>query len=120
MGGAECFSDWYITDRYRFKTPPTNQTPSKAVGIRVFYPAGGILFFEDKQLHLFELEVELLELRVKIADKQRELKARFAGRALGGGHVLEQVMDDVRQQQRFMEWQHLRAEALEDLAKRKK
>ncbi|MFJ6198851.1 hypothetical protein [Micromonospora sp. NPDC092111] len=119
-GGAECFSDWYITDRNVLKTPPDQGTPSKAVGIRVFYPAGGILLFEDRMLHLFELEVELIELRVKIADALEEVNAKITGRALFGGHILEPVMTEQRAQQRFMEWQHRRAEALEELAKRKK
>ncbi|MEV0811226.1 hypothetical protein, partial [Micromonospora sp. NPDC050200] len=111
---------WYITDRNVLKTPPDQSTPSKAVGIRVFYPAGGILLFEDRMLHLFELEVELIELRVKIADALEEAKAKITGRALFGGHILEPVMSEQRAQQRFMEWQHRRAEALEELAKRKK
>ncbi|MFD6771107.1 hypothetical protein ACFWC6_33360 [Micromonospora chalcea] len=119
-GGAECFSDWYITDRYIFKTPAAQNPQSKAVGIRVFYPAGGFLFFEDKKLHLFELDVELIELRQKIAEKGGELDERIKGRALGGGHEVEEVLNDFMRDQRFMDWKHHRTEALEALAKRQK
>lgn len=90
VNGGECFSDWYITDRNILKTPSGRGAPSKAVSIRVFYPAGGILFFEDRMLYLFELEVELIELRARISGKLEEARRRVKGRPLSEATPLNQ------------------------------
>ena len=117
--GAECFADWYITDGAVLRTPPNEEAP-RAVGIRIFYPDGGVLLFEDKELHLFELEVELIELRVKIADALKELRPKLDSRAWFGGHTPDALMSKRQADQRFMSWQIYRAKALEALANRKK
>jgi hypothetical protein len=114
LSGAECFSDWYITDRNVFRTPD-NPSPT-AVGMRVFFAPGGILYFEDKELHVLELEVELIELRTKIVRKIREAQKKIKGRGKFGGHNLHPLMTDFRIKQRFDQWQHARAEAMEALA----
>jgi hypothetical protein len=114
-GGAECFSDWYITDQKVLRTPD-DPSPT-AVGLRVFFAAGGILYFEDKELMLFELQVEMIELRVKLARATREASRRVKGRGRFGGHNLHPLMSEARIQQRFDQWRHGHAEALEALEK---
>ncbi|KIR64734.1 hypothetical protein TK50_03695 [Micromonospora haikouensis] len=120
LNGVDCFSDWYITDRLVLKTASHPGGSWSSAGLRVFYPAGGVLIFDERRLYLFELEVELIELRVRIADKLKELRESIKGRANYGGHIGEVVMTGQETSQRFMEWQHRRAEALEELAKRKR
>jgi len=114
-GGAECFSDWYITDQAVLRTPD-DPSPT-AVGLRVFFAAGGILYFEDKELMVFELQVELIELRAKLASAIRETRKRVRGRGRFGGHNLHPLMTEARIGQRFDQWRHASAEALEALAK---
>lgn len=114
-GGAECFSDWYITDQKVLRTP--NDPSPTAVGLRVFFATGGILYFEDKELMVFELQVELIELRAKLARVIRETKKRIKGRGRFGGHILHPLMTEVRIQQRFDQWKHARAEAMDALIK---
>ena len=115
VGGAYSLTDWYITDGHAFKTPPKfGAQPAGAVGMRVFFPAGGMLYFDDEELDLFELELDLLEIRRLIPLKLEELSAQFKGmRALFGGHHAVVLMSAEHVQYRFNEWQRLRSEALQ-------
>ncbi|MEU4426077.1 hypothetical protein AB0F81_36110 [Actinoplanes sp. NPDC024001] len=113
-GGAECFADWYITDQNIFRTPPGATNPA-AVGVRVFFAPGGILYFGEKELSLFELEVELIQMRRAIACCIAQASQRIRGRGRFGGHDLHPLMSAPRIAQRYAHWQHARAEALEAL-----
>jgi hypothetical protein len=66
---------------------------------------------------VFELQVELIELRVKLARATREASKRVKGRGRFGGHNLHPLMAEARIQQRFDQWRHAYAEALEALTK---
>jgi hypothetical protein len=70
-----------------------------------------MLYFEDDELDLFELELELLEIRRVIPERIKELNTK--GRALFGGHQVVSLMTQELVQYRFSEWQRLRKEALQ-------
>lgn len=116
VGGVTCVSDWYISDGAALATPPTSNGQPQAVGLRVFYPAGGLLCFDSKMLDLFALDIALLDLRNQIAEKRTELAAAIRGRGTFGNHVLVQLTPPEVAAQRQREWRKVRAAALEGLA----
>ncbi|GIG85100.1 hypothetical protein Pen02_00360 [Plantactinospora endophytica] len=111
-----CLSDWYISDGIALATPADSTNPARAVGLRVFYPGGGLLIFDSTMLDLFALDVALLDLRVQVRDKREELRQRIRGRALYGGHVVVRLLPPDRADSRHAEWQAVRTAAEADLA----
>lgn len=109
--GVTCFADWYITDKHALITPPSPNQASRAVGMRVFYPAGGMLYFEQDELDLFELDLELIEMKKRIK-KIKDERVRYGVSALYGGHQVVQLMSDELTEYRFNEWQRQRSQAL--------
>ncbi|GIJ29500.1 hypothetical protein Vqi01_46620 [Micromonospora qiuiae] len=116
VGGVTCISDWYISDGTALISPPASNGQTHAVGLRVFYPAGGILYFDSEALDLFALDIALLDLRNQIAEKQKELAAAIRGRGTFGNHVLVQLAAPEVAARRHREWRDVRAAALAGLA----
>ncbi|MEU7934473.1 hypothetical protein [Micromonospora echinofusca] len=110
--GVTCMSDWYISDGTALVTPPRSNGQPQAVGLRVFYPAGGLLYFDSQALDLFALDIALLDLRNQIAEKRTELAAAVRGRGTFGSHVLVQLTAPEVAAQRQREWRDVRAAAL--------
>ncbi|MFG1659596.1 hypothetical protein ACGFIY_23995 [Micromonospora chersina] len=116
VGGVTCISDWYISDGTALVTPPTANGQPQAVGLRVFYPDGGLLYFDNQALDLFALDIALLDLRNQIAAKRTELAAAISGRGAFGNHILVQLTTPEAAARRQREWRTVRAAALAGLA----
>jgi hypothetical protein len=54
-----------------------------------------------------------------VAEQIREAKTRIKGRGKFGAHIREPLMSDREIRQRYEQWQHARAEALEALGEEK-
>lgn len=111
-GGATCISDWYISDGTAAVTPPIPGSPSSAIGLRVFFPAGGTLHFEGECLDLFVLDLALLSLRVNIRESRKRLLGELEGRARFGDHVLANLLAPEQVEPRRTQWREARSAAL--------
>jgi hypothetical protein len=107
IAGAHTFSDWYISDGTAFVT---SEESHEAVGLRVFFPAGGTVYFDRHMVDLFALDVALLDLRYGVKGAQGGLRSRLRGR---GRFVLQAVhlMSPDEALSRREEWLRVRAEA---------
>jgi hypothetical protein len=105
--GVHSLSDWYITDGDAAVTP---DQPLKAggVGLRIFFPAGGILIFEHNEIDLYELDYALLQLR----DQARSVRDRLrtVGRGRFGGQQMVKLMSPEMVRYRYQEWLQMRTE----------
>jgi hypothetical protein len=109
IAGAQSLSDWYITDGTAFMTPERPNGPT-SVGLRVFFPAGGELYFDRERLDLFALDIALLDLRQQVLTARQRLKAQLRGRGLFVGHPYH-LMTAEAVRSRREQWLRLRAEA---------
>ena len=82
MPVVQCISDWYITVGGLTAT----SDDGRAVALRAFNPAAGVLLFGDKILDLYALDLALLRLRQKVIEKTLEHAPK--GRGTFGGHRL--------------------------------
>lgn len=81
-------SDWYVSDGTVLLTPDAETIQSASgmgYGLRMFFPAGGILSFDDQTLDLYLLDLTILGLRKSIEMARKELAAKRSGRNLFGG-----------------------------------
>jgi hypothetical protein len=106
-GGVHSLSDWYITDGDAAVTP---DQPLKAggVGLRIFFPAGGILIFEHNEVDLYELDYALLQLRKQARSVRDHL--RTVGRGRFGGQQMVKLMSPDIVQYRCQRWLQMRTE----------
>lgn len=64
-GPAASVTDWAISDGLGFKTR-VGETEAHH-RLRIFYPAGGIVFYDDALIDLYALDLQLLEIRATVA-----------------------------------------------------
>lgn len=112
--GAVCVSDWYISDGLAAVTSTDGQPPT-GVGLRVFYPTGGLLFFDNEFLDLYAIDIELLNIRISAKTTMERLKERIKGRGLFGGQSLRHLLDPGKAIDRTDEWLRVRQQAIRDL-----
>jgi hypothetical protein len=105
--GVYSLSDWYITDGYAAVTP---EQPLEAggVGLRIFFPAGGILIFGHNEVDLYELDYALLQLRNQARSARDRL--RTVGRGRFGGQQMVQLMSPDMVRHRCRKWLRMRTE----------
>ncbi len=84
-------SDWYITDGVALVTSDaaTAAGVPRGVGLRVFFPLGGILRFQDTELDLFAWDQALLKLRQHIGTVRAALLPSPGRRPFGGQARIE-------------------------------
>jgi hypothetical protein len=109
VAGAQTIADWYITDGTALMTPEQPHGPG-GVGLRVFFPAGGILYFDRDELDLFRVDIALLDLRRQVESARQRLKAQIKGR---GRFTIQAVhlMTSDEAHSRSQEWLRMRTEA---------
>lgn len=61
-GEAASITDWAISDGLGLST--IRGEPGVHHRLRVFYPAGGVLFYDDQLIDLYHLDIEMLALRM--------------------------------------------------------
>jgi hypothetical protein len=109
VAGVHTLSDWYVTDGTAFMTPEQPDGPD-SVGLRVFFPAGGDLYFDRQVLDLFALDIALLDLRQQALAARQRLKTQVRGR----GHFVchpKHLMTAEDARRRREEWLRVRTGA---------
>ena len=104
------FSDWYLTDGMALVTPrPSDGAPMPehiGHGMRVFFPAAGTLYFDDKMVDLYLLDLAMLDLRDMVDEKDAEIHTQMTGqgRSMYGGTRMVQLMDSESVERRVKAW----------------
>lgn len=104
------FSDWYLTDGMALVTPrPADGTPMAediGHGMRVFFPAAGTLYFDDKMVDLYLLDLAMLDLKDMVDEKDTEIHTQMTGqgRSMYGGTQMVQLMDPASVERRLNAW----------------
>lgn len=113
--GAIAISDWYISGGdFVMSLEPTDNSTPVTVGLRAFHPESGFLFFDNEQLDLFRLDIDMLKLRHNAQEAQKELDKEISGRLMfGGGRLM--TIDERLVQNRFEEWKRERARIVAEL-----
>ena len=82
-------SDWYLSDGRLLARMPTDGTPDPLpLGMRVFVPRAGLLLFNMQLLSMFQLDVDMLTLRLESRRADQQLASRISGRLQYGGTQL--------------------------------
>lgn len=105
--GATSVTLWSITDG------ATLRTVQKAHhSLRLFYPAGGLLFYDDTMIDLFHLDLELLHLRqASLAAAETRLDAESTGHSWPfGASQAVHVLTEERLAARDDGWRNARAD----------
>ncbi|WP_407564096.1 hypothetical protein [Streptomyces sp. 184] len=99
-------SDWYISTGKALVTPRlmTESSKPKGYGLRVFFPAGGVLYFGSDVLDLYELDVSMLELRAAIDAAREKVRTKISGRSMFGGSVVVDLLTAEGIQKRVESW----------------
>lgn len=102
-------SDWYITDGPALlgEEPASEDvdTPSSGVGLRAYFPLGGVLLFDRVRLDVFGLDAALIELRQSTERYLAESVTRTGGGATAfGPHQLVDVLPPEQATARCHEW----------------
>lgn len=84
--------DWYLSDGSIVVTDDAKDGQF-APGLRYFVPHLGVLGFGATRLHLFRLDVEMLQLRRNTKEALAELKGAMRGRMIFGGQGRLEVID---------------------------
>ncbi|MBO2448657.1 hypothetical protein J4573_16265 [Actinomadura barringtoniae] len=102
---AVSLSDWYISSGRALVTPgASSDSLREGYGLRVFFPAGGVLYFGDEVLDLYALDIEMLRIRDAINTARPELHRKAPSRNLFGGAQLVDLLPETHVQQRAMDW----------------
>jgi hypothetical protein len=104
---ASSLSDWYISTGRALVTPNAEASPglsSVGYGLRVFFPAGGVLYFGNETLDIYELDIAMLDIREAISVARTELQQKVRGRNIFGGGQLVDLLPESHVQQRAAGW----------------
>jgi hypothetical protein len=103
-------SDWYLSGGTVFMRDATSQTAP--LGLRSFDPTAGVLIVDDQMLDLFQLDIEMLKLRMNATEAIGEAATRIVGRCQFGG-VIHGSLGSAEQRLRALQtWEARRAELL--------
>lgn len=108
LGDAASLSDWSISDGKGFRT--IRESSGVHHRLRVFYPAAGVLFYDDEFIDMYHLDLEMMSLRSQAEsaiDKQSALTSRQSW--LFGGSQVVHLVEPKRVQTRHKEWLDARA-----------
>ncbi|BCJ35741.1 hypothetical protein Athai_32440 [Actinocatenispora thailandica] len=108
--GAECVSDWYISDGTVMMTPQNGH--QTAVGLRIFYPEGGLLLFDDQRVDPYSVDLQLMYLQKKTAEKIREIEQRVKGSGRFSPGPIATLMSREVAEDRRREWLQKRKSAM--------
>jgi hypothetical protein len=109
VAGAQTISDWYISDGTALMTPEQPHS-SGGVGLRVFFPAGGTVYFDRDELDLFSVDIALLDLRQQVQTARQRLKAQLRGRGYFTIQAVRLMTSD-EAHGRSEEWLRMRSQA---------
>lgn len=109
VAGAQTISDWYISDGTALMTPEQPHGPG-GVGLRVFFPAGGTVYFDRDELDLFSVDIALLDLRQQVRTARQRLKAQIRGRGYFTIQAVRLMTSD-EANGRSQEWLRMRTRA---------
>lgn len=98
---AVSVSDWYISDG-RILATPLGKSAGGGFGLRAFFPEGGVLVFDGKELDLYKLDHCMIDLCIGV-DKVLD-ETRIKGRASFGGGQLIALMEEQEAQVRLEAW----------------
>lgn len=108
LGDAASVSDWSISDGKGFRT--IRESPGAHHRLRVFYPAAGVLFYDDEFIDLYHLDLEMMSLRMR-ADGEIMKQSAVVSRqswVLGGSQTVHFV-EPKTVQTRHEQWMDSRA-----------
>jgi hypothetical protein len=100
-------SDWYISTGKALVTPGASSgsgLSSGGYGLRVFFPAGGVLYFDSEALDLYALDIAMLQIREAINAARGSLQQKVRGRNVFGGSQLVDLLPEDHVQQRAAGW----------------
>lgn len=87
LGPASSLSDWYLADRRLIVSDePSDSRLAPRTGLRAFSHRLGTLYFDDQELSMLQLDIDMLKLRCNVIEARSDLKSRIPGRnEFGGG-----------------------------------
>jgi hypothetical protein len=108
LGDAASVSDWSISDGKGFRT--VQESSGVHHRLRVFYPAAGVLFYDDEFIDLYHLDLEMMSVRLQAESAIDQLSDPASRQPwLFGGSQLVHLVEPKRVQTRHREWMDSRA-----------
>lgn len=104
ISGAASITDWVISDGLGFSTIPNKERVHHR--LRVFYPGGGVLFYDDQLIDLYALDIELMALRKEASPPVLALLTleAMSGSWLMGSSVAVHLIPPETVPERYEEW----------------
>jgi hypothetical protein len=110
---AASLSDWYLFDDFFLFPPEETPKGTDMAGLRGFNPEEGFLLFNREPLDLFELDIEMTNIRHNSRYSQAELLRNLKGRmTFGGGRIVRPEFPA----DRMTKWRNQRAQLEAEMA----